>query len=122
MNYKHLLITCIFFLSINLYKDLIMKILFFAVIISSSNLFSLNTYSQDIDLDCNCDYVINSSDEKWSNDTLNSYGGATTIISFIISIASLAQVGIGTSTPDASSLLDVSSTYLTYVLDKHVKY
>jgi hypothetical protein len=43
-----------------------------------SNLFSINTYSQDIDLDFNCDYVIGSSDEKWPNGTLNFYDGAAT--------------------------------------------
>jgi hypothetical protein len=42
----------------------------------------------------------------------------TTIISFIISIASLAQVGIGTLTPDASSLLDVSSTSQGFLMPR----
>ena len=77
MNCKHLLITRIFFLSINLYKDLIMKILFF-VFILSTNLFLVNTYSQDINLDFNCDYPMDSSDEKWSNSTLKSYDVVTT--------------------------------------------
>jgi hypothetical protein len=42
----------------------------------------------------------------------------TTIISFIISIASVAQVGIGTLTPDASSLLDVSSTSQGFLMPR----
>ncbi len=78
MNCKHLLITRIFFLSIILYKDLIMKILIFAVIILTTNLFSINTYSQNINLDFNCDYLMDSSDEKWSNGTLNDCDGAIT--------------------------------------------
>ncbi|WP_041758094.1 hypothetical protein [Psychroflexus torquis] len=72
-----------------------MKILIFTSVILISNLFSINTYSQDIDLDCDCDYVIDSSDEKWSNGTLNSYDGATTNL-------------IGSNTNFDSGLINVS--------------
>jgi hypothetical protein len=48
-----------------------MKISIFTVVILISNLFSINTYSQDIDLDCDCDYVIDDSDDDWPTGNLN---------------------------------------------------
>ncbi|WP_257984649.1 hypothetical protein [Psychroflexus sp. MES1-P1E] len=48
-----------------------MKILIFTTVILFSNLFSINTYSQNIDVDCECDYVIDSSDDMWPSGNLN---------------------------------------------------
>jgi hypothetical protein len=41
-----------------------MKISIFTIVILISNLFSINTYSQDIDLDCDCDIEITSKNDE----------------------------------------------------------